>query len=220
MTFNVTQDLRSTMSFSSPMQINRFSPLACCALLLSLVSPVSAQPNNEGTVEVANVRFDRVRPDWYQVDVEVDVDAAPGNTSRYVNRVGVTLHLGFKLVGASGEFQFYRAEATAVALKHGRSHIRFYLPPEIVDRDRLTGAADFWTVDLRVGNEAMPRSSKQVSSSLPNPAALESFLAKINSEAAANDGILVPQFQSPYAWSQGSQAAPSFVRAPEDSAGR
>ena len=189
-------------------------------LLTGVMSPLVAQPNFDGTVEVAVVRFDRVRPDWYQVDVEVEVRTVPANPTRYVNRVGVGLQLGFKITGPNERFEFYRAEATAVTVEQGRSHFRFYLPPEIVERDRISGAADFWAVDLRVGDRTIPRTSKQVSTSLPNPTALESFLAKTASEGAANDGVLVPQFQTPFAWGQGSTTSPSFLRVPEVSAGR
>lgn len=181
-------------------------------------APLATAANFDGVAEVANVRFDRVRPDWYQVDVELDVKAASGNTSRYVNRVSVGLSLAFKLTGSDERFEYYRASATAVTVKHGRTNFRFYLPPEVVERDRLSGAADYWTVDLKVGDNAMPRSAKQVSSSLPNPGVLESFLGRINAEARANDGVLVPQYQSPFAWSQSGQGGPSFVREPEETA--
>ena len=203
------------------MSIPRSTLLAVCMAVFPLFPRLAtAQTSFDGTVEVANVRFERVRPDWYQIEVEVDVKAAPGNTSRYVNRVQASLNLGFKITAGGDRFEFYRANATAVTIEQGRANFRFYLPPEVVDRDRLSGAADYWAVDLAVAGKAVPRSAKQVSSSLPNPTALESFLSKVSSEGATNDGILIPQFQSPFAWAQGGQGAPSFLRSPEQTTGR
>lgn len=197
------------------MQLLFSSRAAALAVVVSLAaSGLVAQPSFGGTAEVATVKFDRVRPDWYQVEVAVEVKAADGNVSRYVDRVGVGLNLGFKLSMGGERFEFYRARATAVSVRQGRSTFRFYLPPEIVDRDKLAGAAHFWAVDLAVGGEAMPRTARQVSSSLPSPAALESFLAKILAEAPRNDGVLVPQYQSPFASAENGVGFPSYVRPP------
>jgi hypothetical protein len=110
---------------------------------IGLLWPAATHAGFTGTAEVAQVKFERVRPEWYQIDVEVEVRPAPGNSSRFVDRVRVRLHLGFRLSLGGERWEFYRAESTAITVEQGRGHFRFYLPPEIVKRDRLAGAADF-----------------------------------------------------------------------------
>lgn len=183
-------------------------------LLLGLVwlaVPVPAAPFL-GEVEVAQVRFERLRSAWYEADVEVDVRSAPENPTRFVDRVRVRLNLGFRVTPGGERFAFYQAESTAVTVEQGKAHFRFYLPPEVVKRDRLSGPADFWAVQLTVGGEAMPVSRRQVSPSLPNPTVLENFLARVANEAATNAGVLVPQFLSPFAEADFGRGTPSFIR--------
>lgn len=159
-----------------------------------------AQPSFAGEAEVANLRFNTLRQagGWYEVEVEVAVRAAPDNASRFVNRVRVGLNLGFELSLGERRFEFYRAEVTAVTLEQGRATFRFYLPPEVVKRDRISGDAKFYHVELVVGETAMPPSRANVSPSLPNPEALQSFLVRVRGEGAVNDGVLVPQHLSPF----------------------
>lgn len=185
---------------------------------IGLLWPAAAHAGFTGTAEVAQVKFERVRPEWYQIDVEVEVRPAPGNSSRFVDRVRVRLHLGFRVSLGEERWEFYRAESTAVTVEQGRVHFRFYLPPEVVKRDRLAGAADYWAVDLAVAGEAMPRSRRQVAESLPNPTVLANFLAKVASAAPVNDGVLLPQYLTPFAHADLGRGTPASVR-PEARAG-
>lgn len=194
--------------------------LGVASLLLSSLTILTAQPATGptfgGEAEVSNMRFDRVRPGWYMVDVEVDVKTAADNNSRYVDRVGVELSIGFRITVGGERFTFYRAAATAVTVQQGKANFRFYLPPEVTARDGLTSSApDFWAVDLRVGGKEMPRTRRQVSTSLPDPERLNAFLARVNAESRGNEGVLVPEYQTPFFAAQDPRGAPSFVRAPE-----
>jgi hypothetical protein len=165
-----------------------------------------------GTAEVAQVRFERVRSEWYQVDVEVDVRSAPENPARFVDRLRVRLNLGFRVTVGGDRWEFYQAESTAVTVAQGKAHFRFYLPPEVVRRDRLSGAADYWAVQLALGGQPVPVTRRQVSTTLPNPTVLENFLARVSAEAPANAGVLVPQHLSPFADADLGRGTPSFLR--------
>jgi hypothetical protein len=190
------------------------------AVLLALPARSPTGPSFGGEAEVSNMRFDRVRPGWYMVDVEVDVKAAAENTSRYVNRVGVTLSIGFRILTGGERFAFYRAIATAVTIQQGKANFRFYLPPEVTARDSLTSSApDFWAVDLTVDGKEMPRSRRQVSTSLPDPERLNAFLGRVSAESRGNEGVLVPEFQTPFFAVPDPRGAPSYLRQPE-AAGR
>lgn len=197
------------------------SLLASFCLILTATTPLRAQTKGAGEVEVANVKFSSVRvpgnPNsaWYEVDVELQAKPA-SDANRFVNRVRVVLNLGIEISTTGGKrVEFYRSAAEAVALEAGKSNVRFYLPPEVVKRDRVSGDAKFYLVELAIGGQPVPLARSHVStSSLPGPEAVNSFKAKIASEAAANDGVVLPQYLTPFLF-DGSRSAPSCVRSRE-----
>ena len=195
-------------------------------MAFSAVVPVSAQPTTPPAgpplVEVRNVKFGTVRSDagaWYVTEIEVQgrPSAAPDNRN-FINRVKVTLNLGIFSArspdGAKIPDTYYRASAEAVAIETtgGRSGFRFYLPPEIVKRDQITGDAKFYLIELFVDGKPLPLTQYHYPTSTFKPVEIvESFRSKVSSEAGANDGILLPQYLTPFA-NAGSPPPPSFIR--------
>ena len=205
------------------------SVLWAALLASAAVLPVSAQTQPQQPVatvagspviEVADVRFSPVRlgsNTWYETDIEIQPRGGVGADNRqYINRVKVTLTLGIFSVkaaqGAKIPDTYYRASAEVAAIKStsGRTHFRFYLPPEIVDRDQITGEQRFYLVELFVDGKALPLTKYHVPSTF-KPETVEGFRNKASAEVAANDGILLPQYLTPLA-NAGSPPAPSFIR--------
>ncbi|HEY9250849.1 MAG TPA: hypothetical protein VIO38_17030 [Rariglobus sp.] len=206
-------------------------PLTCRALLcvgvmaLSVIAPVFAQPAPPAAppvIEVSNVKFNSVRSGsgaWYETEVELQ--PRPGvaaDNRQFINRVKVTLNLGIFSVKAPAGSRvpdtYYRASAEAVAVEStgGKSVFRFYLPPEIVKRDQITGDQKFYLIELFVDGKALPLTRNHFPiASLPKPEFVESFRSKVASEAGANDGVLLPQYLTPFAYA-GSPPSPSFIR--------
>jgi hypothetical protein len=171
-------------------------------------------------VEVALVRFNNVRPqggapgNWLEADVALNVHPAPGAPGQMVSRVKVALLLAFELPATSGNdrrLEHYRADAECVALDAGRSDVRFYLPPELVKRDQLHGDPKHWGVELTVGGRTLPAARTAYSAALTTPEARKNFQTRGSAAAAPNDGLLQPQFLTPFA-SEYPRATPSFVR--------
>jgi hypothetical protein len=209
------------------------NPLACRALvrvvaiaLASLVSAVAQTvapaPNAPAPIEVANVRFNSVRADagtWFVTEVELQPRGGEGVKNRnFINRVKVTLNLGVVSVkapvGSTVPDTFYRASAEAVAVEAtgSRSFFRFYLPPEIVKRDQLTGDLRYYLVEVFVDGKPLPLGKNNFPvATLSKPEILENFRNKVSGGAGANDGILLPQYLTPFA-NGGSPPAPSFIR--------
>jgi hypothetical protein len=204
-------------------------PLACITLLgviASLViAPAIAQPVPAATaapIEVLDVKFNSVRINsgtWYETEVQVQPRGGVGADNRqFVNRVKVTLSLGVFSVkapaGAKIPDTYYRATAEAVAVEAsgGRTLFRFYLPPEIVKRDQITGDLRYYLVELFVDGKPVPLGKNQFPvSTLSKPEYVESFRAKVSSESGVNDGVLLPQYHTPFAFDN-SRQAPSFIR--------
>lgn len=203
-------------------------PLTCRALLcvgvvaLAALTPSFAQTATPPPVEVAGVKFNSVHAGsgaWYETEVEIQARPGAGaDNKQFINRVKVTLNLGITSVkapaGAKTPDTFYRASAEAVAIETtgGKTVFRFYLPPEIVKRDQINGDQKFYLVELFVDGKALPLTKYHFPvASFTKLEFVESFRSKVAGEAGANDGIMLPQYLTPFAFS-GSPPAPSFIR--------
>jgi hypothetical protein len=171
-------------------------------------------------VEVSAVKFSpNVRSPagdaWYEADVALDVRPPPAAPGRMVSRVKVTLALQFDLppamVGGERRAEFYRAEAECVALGAGRAEVRFYLAPELVKRDQLSGDPRGWTVEVTAAGRAVPPARASAAPALAGAEARKNFQARIASAAPGNDGLLQPQFLTAFRDAY-PQATPTFVR--------
>ena len=171
-------------------------------------------------VEVTTVKFANVRAPtgsngtWLETDITLNVRPVVGNPSQMVSRVRVTLLVGFELPGAAGgerRLEHYRADADCVALEPGRANVRFYLPPEIVKRDQLHGDPKYWGIELAVGGKAVASARAAYVAAVAPPEQRKNFQTRGAASAAANDGILQPQFLTPFV-NEYPRATPTFVR--------
>ncbi|MBL4575191.1 MAG: hypothetical protein JKY51_03720 [Opitutaceae bacterium] len=203
----------------------RYLKITTCLLFASLFPvltfQVAAQSSDASgfSVKVREVAFASMRPagagdSWLETTVELDVrgdGTLEGANSRYVDRVKVALSLGIQSRLTENGFRFFRSEAEAVTLKNGKAQFRFYLPPEVVERDRVRGRASAYMVQIYVDGKLLPLASENVSGMLRTGKALQSFKDHIARDAIRNEGILVSQFDSPFLFDyRGS--TPSFVR--------
>ena len=171
-------------------------------------------------VEVSAVKFANLRApngsvgNWYEADLALEVRPAPNAPGRMVSRVHVTLTLGFELPAPPGgerRIEYYRADAECVALEAGRTDVRFYLPAELVKRDQLHGDPKFWGVELAAGGKALPPGRVSYAPVLATADARKTFQSRAATAAAANDGLLQPQYLTPFV-NEYPRATPSFVR--------
>jgi hypothetical protein len=184
----------------------------------SVVTPrADAQSGGElPEVDVTTVSFRNVQPDnggegWLEAVVELNVGGTPGAGvyARNVDRVRVTLSISIKT--RDNDFDFFRATAEAVSLRAGRASVRFYLPPEIVRREQINGTPHAYLVELAAKGRPLPAGSGNASSVLQSAEVISSFKDRVVRAAPLNDGILVPQYDSPFEHSYGNDT-PSFVR--------
>ena len=171
-------------------------------------------------VDVSSVKFANLRApngatgNWLEADIALNVKPAPGSPGQMVSRVRVTLTLGCELPAVAGgerRTEYYRADAECVALEPGRADVRFYLPAELVKRDQLHGDPKFWQVDVTAGGRAQTPGRASAAPALANADARKSFQSRATTGAAPNDGLLLPQFLTPFA-NEYPHATPSFVR--------
>jgi hypothetical protein len=166
-----------------------------------------------------------------KVAVEDKAGKRPAN-KQWVDKVKVTVTQIYTPLGAanSTEYSYYRASATVLTLEVGSPRsVYFYLPGDIVKRDRLKMHPDFFYIQLEVGGNEIPIHNE---AGRVNPDMLSAvhkqFITKAQFELArdqadrgvsANAGMLRPQFLVPYAIFDTlpqSSPSPEFIR--EDAA--
>jgi hypothetical protein len=199
-----------------PLAFHPFARRLAVLVLFSLAGSAFAAEE----VEVTSVRFANVRSPigangmWLEADVALNVRPPPGAPTAMVSRVKVSLLVGFELPAAPGgerRLEHYRAEAECVALDAGRANVRFYLPPELVKRDQLHGDPKYWGVELAVAGHAIPPARNAYATTLSGAEQRKSFQTRAGAAAAPNDGLLQPQYLTPFAHEY-PRATPSFVR--------
>ncbi len=190
--------------------------------VLYLNSSLWAYAEQRDPVFVNQVRFSKEelapgRSHWLEVEVEIEggPNPDPGALNRrFVDNVRVFLGLGFSLhAGPEKRFRFFRAEARLPTIEEGdRRSIFFYLPPEIVERDQLREEPFAYQVELSVGGQILATRRGNVSANLANPMQTTNFRRRLDDQAAPNDGILLPIYDTPFQRdSRKLQLSPAFV---------
>ena len=192
------------------MPLTRDAFPALVALLLAIPSIAS--------VGVREIEFNKVdeyssEGEWLECAIEVDVrrDASDRLRKRpeYIDDLVVNLTLGIEVESYRQRqrgFEFYTSEASLVSLKEGRHFVRFYLPPEVVERDRIGSGIRYFLVRLARTGETL---HEYASDDLRRPDIRESFLGRVEGESSKNDGLLLPQWKTPFVTAY-SDDTPSF----------
>lgn len=184
-----------------------------------LLAPIGlfAQSDVGSPVDVRNVRFGFVRPvggsdNWMEATVELTVSGTPQGNPRFVDSVRVALNLGLQSTTAEETgFVFYRCDVEASTLEAGTARFRFYLPAAVVKRYQLGRQPFAFVVDVWVDGRAVPQTRSSISTSLASAEALRSFRDRVAQDAIRNDGILLPQFKTPFLIEY-TQDTPPFVQ--------
>lgn len=195
----------------------------CVILLLgglAVAVGAAAQP-----VTVENVRFARERAPgmdghWLETTVELrggrSIEGGEGRETRYNSRIEVTVHAAHAVGDpAAGRFEFYRSRLEIPALaQNRRAFVYFYLPPEVVERDRIAGEPHAWRVALTVDGQPLPNAPGQYSRNLAEPQTAQSFMRRIAEDAPRNDGIMLPIYLTPFYQREAGRLRdlPSFIR--------
>lgn len=235
-----------------PMPQVRAVLLSLTALCLS-VAGLSAQAGKadpqagKSAVSVRAINFDPVKlggqqSPWIRTQVtlsgnfnpeaKVVPDPAAGPkkpiNKTFVDKIKVTLTLIFKPIGTSvaEEFAYYRSSATVLTMEVNTDRsLYFYLPGDIVKRDRLKLQPDYYYVQLDVAGTEQPLFSENGRPVADMANGLHKFfidkknfdLARSQADRAVNStsGILRPHYLVPSAFydnlPQGSPQ-PEFIR--------
>ena len=197
--------------------------------VLAQATKTEGGPAGKSPVVVRAVHFDPAKiggqkNEWIRMQVELQAAFNPETkvsaeekagkrpaNKQWVDKIKVTLTAIFKPLSAkdASEFSYYRASATVLTMEVNSSRsVFFYLPGDIVKRDRLKLQPDYYYVQLEVGGSEVPlftEAGKLVPDQLA--AVHKQFVNKKDFDgardladrgAAANNGMLRPQYLVPY----------------------
>ena len=229
--------------------------MAFCLSVSALFAQAGkADPNaGKSAVNVRSVHFDPVKlggqqNPWIRTQVELhanfnpeakaapEAEAGPKKpiNKNWVDKVKVTVTLIFKPIGTTTaeEFAYYRSSATVLTMEVNTDRsVYFYLPGDIVKRDRLKMQPDYYYVQVEVGGTEQPLFSENGRPVADMGNALHKFfldkknfdLARPQADRAvgSTSGMLRPHYLVPAAFydslPQGSPQ-PEFIR--EDAGSR
>ena len=176
-------------------------------------------------VEVSDVEFRYenlagATDDWVEIAIEIEGGgnaAADGENHRFSSDIRVALGLGYQLSRSSvGRFRFFQAEAVVVTLEQGNKRtVYFYLPPEVVKRDRLPKEPFAYLVELSVGGETLATRRGNVSSNLGDASRVANFKTRMAAAANETRGVLLPIFETPFYIARDKlRSSPAYRRVP------
>ena len=176
----------------------------------------------DAPVKVNQIKFGRENilglDDWIEIAIELEGGRNPQSESvnpEFVNNINVSLSLCYKInTGAVRGYHYYQAEAAIISLQRGKKKTGyFYLPPEIIQRDRLNLRPYAYLVELKLNDVPLAVERDNISSNLFDSTQLFNFKARVASDAVKNSGILMPIYHTPfYNLRDKLEVSPAFFR--------
>ncbi|MCH6257037.1 hypothetical protein MLD52_10795 [Puniceicoccaceae bacterium K14] len=157
------------------------------------------------SIEVRELEYSLIKyessDEWYELSIELEAFRDSQDEERrdpsFIDNIRVEVFVATEIraTGRKKPFEFYRSGVELVSIEQGRTFVRFYLPPEIVKRDRVRGEPHSFIVRVYRGEELLNQS---LSRSLNRESVLANFEKRLAENIAANDGILLPQKGTPF----------------------
>lgn len=223
------------------------------ALAFSLTASFAQSTKGEGAptggkspVFIRAVKFDQLKignqPNpWNHMIVELQANFNPDTkepkegkkaaNKQWVDKIKVTVTQIYKGQNAKDatEFNYYRASATVLTMEVNQPRsVSFYLPGDIVKRDRLRKEPDYYFVQLEVGGSELPIYDEKGKIIADQTLAVHKQIlpknlfdtAKDSADrgVGSNPGILRPQYLLIYPMEASVPPSPEFIR--EDAGSR
>ena len=151
-------------------------------------------------VSVDKVKFTSLQDDWLMSEVQIStgLNTLSGATSkRFVENVGVRLHLGFKNTNLNSGIDYYYSEVTALILERGdKNTVRFYIPGKVMEMNRYN-KPHYYYAEIVVNQTPLEPRSRAFSSVFQSPSSLKNFVKKAKSGSFKNLGRLMPSYLTP-----------------------
>lgn len=182
-------------------------------LLASLLTSLA----QTAPVVVRDVKFNsNVNPyKWNNVVIKLRANSNPDPEAlnqQYVDNVDIRFTIGYELDASERKFLAFQTEVKIATLEVAKDKsFAFYVPYDIVERNNLPKEPKYWVIELTVNGQEMPMAKENTSRTIKDRATLESFFSNVVSgQATQNEGIMVPEYLSPYG--PIDRSPPAFIR--------
>lgn len=176
--------------------IKIFTPKLFSVLLAGAVVVGAQTAIAQEAIEVDRVKFNSLRDDWTQMEIELSCNGNPSEdarNARFVEKIGVKAYIAYERDASAREYDYYSSEVEIVAMEQGDdNNVYFYLPGKIVERDRLDKEPAFYYVQVTVDGETQTPQKSAMSRNIPNADILNSFVSRAESDGSANEHMLMP----------------------------
>lgn len=162
----------------------------------------------QGDLRITDVNFDMERSQrggdrWLETTVAVQVrgNSDPTAANRlFLDDVRVYIAMAYNLGSRSrSRLEYYWSEVEAATLKRGMHEFRFYLSPDMIERNNLTNGEPYaFHVEVVAGSAGAGTPVVAVSDNLRDPARLERFNSLLERVKDKQSGVLLPQAESPF----------------------
>ncbi|NBB79421.1 MAG: hypothetical protein GVY36_08250 [Verrucomicrobia bacterium] len=173
--------------------MNQITFLKLFFALLACALPLGAQ---NAAVDVDRVKFNSLRNDWIQMEIELSCNGNPAPDARndkFVEKIGVKAYIAYERDASAGEFDYYTSEVEIVIMeRNDKNNVYFYLPGKIVERDRLKKEPDYYYVEITVDGESQTPQTDAMSRNISNAEVLNSFISRADSDGSVNEHLLMP----------------------------
>ncbi|MDR2863939.1 MAG: hypothetical protein LBV54_08765 [Puniceicoccales bacterium] len=167
-----------------------------------LENPAAAVPNKEWV--------DKIRVTVTTAYERPAIPRSAAITSTTARKPGAAGAAGAD-ASAPPPYVFYRATATIMTMeRNGRGSLFFYLPGEIVKRDRLKLEPYAYLVEIDVDGTNVTTSKTMASKTIQKPEQLDGFKQMADRAVLDTAGVLRPQYMVPYDPVQAS--SPTLLR--------
>jgi len=167
----------------------------------------------------------------YNPDTKEPKEGKKAANKQWVDKVKVTVTQIYKGQGAkdTADYNYYRASATVLTMEINQPRsVLFYLPGDIVKRDRLRKEPDYYFVQLEIGGNEIPLFDEKgkltpgqeyaVHKQIQDKKLFDNAKDAADRGVGANPGILRPQYLILYATEPPVPPSPEFIR--EDAGSR
>lgn len=148
--------------------------------------------------------FERVGTEgWWRTRVELSATGSASNDNanlradpRFLDNVRCTLFLSFQ--GSRDSFVFFQSTVEIITLEQGKLYVLdFFLPREVVVRDRLSSQPFAYLLRFEEGGREIPFESSWASGNLQSASARQALVRHCGHAVAQQGGILMPSYHVP-----------------------
>ncbi len=165
-------------------------------------------------VVVDQVKFNKTRDDWIQIEMRLTCNgnsAPDARNPKFLENIKVKPYIAYPKGDSADQFVYFTSEVEIIAMEQrDKSYVYFYVPGPIAKRDNLK-YPKYYYIELSVNGTELPP-QKTAIGNIPNAASLEQMKSLTISGAEANKDMLLPVYYTPAQYLGSVRDLPIFLR--------